>query len=372
MTGNQNHRILLVLCGGTICTAAGEKAGLQVLSIRERPDAELIRNYKSSGSRFAKSAAFTTSENFGILSENMTIAKWNLLIDYFRSVWDSLPDYDGIVVAHGTDTLAYSAALFAQLFSGISVPVFFVSSNMALDTDGANGNDNFRLAADCICMGVKPGVYVPYRNISDGKMLLHLASRITQCRSYEEDFHSMGAVYIPDIDQIDLAACDSLSDAETENAANPVTLAGGWRLTNAVLKIDPYVGLDYRAYRYSLFKAVLHGTYHSGTACAERTDSSPDYGSASVLSMLDVCLADPYGPEVVISPSRIDPDTRIYETAEIMYHHAAGSRKPIFLYGFTDETVYAKLLLYYSASLAGRVPLERYLNETYNLERLPL
>ena len=102
-------RILLILVGGTICTALDKN---NTLSISETAGVMLKTNFLASSSPFANEVEIELSENLFILSENMTIDAWNKIIATYRK--EISKDYDGVVFAHGTDTLSFSASLFSR------------------------------------------------------------------------------------------------------------------------------------------------------------------------------------------------------------------------------------------------------------------
>ncbi|MBQ9915392.1 MAG: asparaginase [Clostridia bacterium] len=325
-------QILLILVGGTICCGLNEEG---TLSVSEKAGMMLCANFKKSGSPYAQKVQIDTTENMFILSENMTVDKWNHILDTYQE-YTAKKAYDGVIIAHGTDTLAYSAALFSMLLAGIKIPVFFVSSQKRLELSEANGNDNFRCAVECIARGIVPNVYVPYRNLSDGRMYLHLGSRIEQCQNYSDDFFSQGMIDITDITEKNYR--DFFAKIETlypQKKAKPLPVAPETRLSDCVLQIKPYVGIRYDAYDYDKFSAVLHGTYHSGTACAE-TDKAH-----SLLCMIRLCSESEHPIDAYLSPSKLSGE--IYETVSTI-----GKSKISFLYGYTWETAYAKLLIAYS------------------------
>jgi L-asparaginase len=302
-----------------------------------------VEGFRNSASPFAQSVNFTMGEQFRTLSENMTIAVWNRMIDYFRNV--DFSAFDGVIVAHGTDTLAYSASMFALLLAGLDVPVIFASSNAPLEHGDAraNGAANFRAAVECIGYGIAPGVYATYRNVTDGRTYLHMGARLKQCADYSEDFHSAGALDITRLSPETLCGFpDSLP------LARPLLyLPDLSPLSDCVLNIRPYVGIRYDAYRVENFRAVLHGTYHSGTACV-----SAD-GSGSILRLLDAC-ADA-GTDLYLSPARNQGE--VYDTVPAMLNYSRNGRKIIPLYGMTEEAAYCKLLLYYSCgAIRERLP----------------
>lgn len=340
-------KILLILVGGTICTALNEYGAL---SISEGAGLKLIENFKNSDSPFKDEVEIVPTENLFILSENMSIPNWNLIIDTYRK-YINTDTFDGIIFAHGTDTLGFSTALFSLILANTDIPVFFVSSNARLDSDRANGNDNFKYAVELICRGIEPNVYATYKNISDGRMYLHLGSRLKQCPDYSEDFFSEGAI---DITEIPDKALNEIKEKYPQKEKSPlIDINGDWLLDNKVLMITPYVGLDYTSFNYGKFSAILHGTYHSGTACAE------PYGN-SVLHLMDLCEKENPDIDIYLSPSKTWGE--IYDTVRVINSRKTNQKKINFLYGCTNETTYAKLVLAYSV-FKDKKDIEKFINE---------
>ncbi len=322
-------KILLVLTGGTICTSVNEKG---VRAIHGKAATLLQQGFLESDSVYRGEVSFDITQNFGILSENMTLARWNQLLEYFRTVQFG-KGYDGIIIAHGTDTLAYSAAMVSLLFAGIPIPVFLVSSQSPLEQETANGHINFRTAVECICKEIPPNVYVPYRN-NDGKLYLHLASRLEQCKNYSDDFYSGGAMNITK--GIPAKVKKQLQQISRTACVDPM---GNWLFRKGVLSVTPYVGLDYSAFDLSKVWAVLHGTYHSGTACAQITRADEFYDEFSLLTLLDRCRNK--NIPVYLAPAKNQGE--VYETVPMLSNH--GKEILSFVHGCTYEMVYAKLLL---------------------------
>ncbi len=79
-----------------------------------------------------------------------------------RAVWENRGAYDGFVIAHGTDTLACTAALLHHLLPHIDRPVVVTGSMLPMGAEGSDapGNllDALRVAADGRC-----GVYAVLR-----------------------------------------------------------------------------------------------------------------------------------------------------------------------------------------------------------------
>lgn len=350
-------KILLILVGGTICTALDKN---NTLSISDTAGVMLKTNFLASASPFAKEVEIELSENLFILSENMTVDAWNKIIAVYRK--EALKGYDGIIFAHGTDTLAFSASLFSMLLSNTKIPVFFVSSNARLTSSKANGNENFRCAVECICRGITPNVYVSYKNISDKRMYLHLASRIRQCENYSDDFFSVGAMDLTDITEQNYKAYFEKIEKlyPKDKRRSIVGKLDDIVLKNCVLMIEPYVGLRYDVFDYSLVSAILHGSYHSGTACTQN-------GVYSILSMLQFATKQNPSVDVYISPSKSEGE--VYETVPTMANHTANGKNINFLFGTTKETAYAKLLIAYSL-FENKKDIQNFLSTEINFENI--
>ncbi len=62
-------------------------------------------------------------------SSNMTPVEWAKIA---RDVWDHYDEYDGFVVLHGTDTMAYTASALPFMLEGLRKPVVITGSQIPL------------------------------------------------------------------------------------------------------------------------------------------------------------------------------------------------------------------------------------------------
>ncbi len=313
-----------MMTGGTISTTANENGYLSA-------------NGKTTVSLLAKEllehgtydVEFEYMHPLDVLSENMTFPRLNVLLDTFSSI--DPDEYGAIIVAHGTDTLAYTSSLLSLALAGWwDKPIFLVSSDYTLSDTRANGYDNFRAAVELALDGFGAGVYVPYRN-SDGIIYLHNGAHLRQCDNFTADFFS--------------------EDMRPYREAKPYSIKVQYpligalpRLYECVMMIEPYVGIDYSLYRLpEHIRAVLHGSYHSSSACAERANESEAFSRRSVLYLQNECKKR--GIDLFLSPlpEAMRQTSGTYSsTADILKNGA----KPIF--SLTNEAAYIKLSLAYS------------------------
>ena len=95
-------------------------------------------------------------------SSNMTVSDWNRIGELVAQNYDS---YDGFVILHGTDTMAYTASALSFMLQGLDKPVILTGSQIPLAeirSDGrANLIDSLLIAAEgrvrevCIFFGGK-------------------------------------------------------------------------------------------------------------------------------------------------------------------------------------------------------------------------
>ena len=84
-------------------------------------------------------------------STNVRAEQWNAMADTIAENYDK---YDGFVLLHGTDTLAYSASALSFMLEGLDKPVVFTGAQIPLCELRSDGRDNLitsmMIAADGI------------------------------------------------------------------------------------------------------------------------------------------------------------------------------------------------------------------------------
>lgn len=283
-------KVLLIVTGGTIGSiqsngyiGLGEQSKYQLLSLyMEKMEAQGISELD---------VEFVVTSPYQLLSENST---GKVLGRLAESIYAGLRQAkqegcQGIIVTHGTDTLAYSAAMAGYLFMDSPLPIVFVSANYVLSDARSNGLDNFHYALQWIREGIG-GVYVSYRNTGDVPRI-HLGTRVLGHQAYSDDVYSMGgccACFNEDgVQNVFLWQRDKSVGTENGQKKRTVSdLAEGGKdrrtldgdrililpehlLWDApILQIHPAPGMRYPAIP-SETKAILHHSYHAGTICSE-------------------------------------------------------------------------------------------------------
>lgn len=142
-------RILLLTTGGTIAsrlTQEGLAPGL---------DGEALSGYLGG---LAQSYALTVRDILHLDSSNIQPEEWQLIA---RSVFAAREEYDGVVISHGTDTMAYTASVLSFLVQNIPIPVVLTGAQLPIDHPLTDGLDNLRTAFAMAASGL-PGVFLAF------------------------------------------------------------------------------------------------------------------------------------------------------------------------------------------------------------------
>ncbi len=93
-------------------------------------------------------------------SSNIAVEEWNSIASVIAENYDR---YDGFVILHGTDTMAYTASALSFMLENLSKPVILTGSQIPLCELRSDGRDNLisalLIAADdkvhevCLCFG---------------------------------------------------------------------------------------------------------------------------------------------------------------------------------------------------------------------------
>ena len=147
-------KILLLTTGGTIASMPGGE-GLEP----QRSDV-MERELNQLGTYFD----ITVRDTMCLDSSNMRPEEWQLIA---TDIFNNRAGFDGIVVSHGTDTMAYTASAVTFMLPDIDLPVVFTGSQLPLADMLSDGPDNLRTAFAMAASG-HPGVFLAF----DRKVML--------------------------------------------------------------------------------------------------------------------------------------------------------------------------------------------------------
>lgn len=128
-------------------------------------------------------ASVTTEIVCNLDSSDMTPAHWSLLAD---TVAKRREQFDGFVIIHGTDTMAYSAAALAFALRGLDRPVVFTGAQRPLSALRTDARRNLADAVDVATRAI-PEVTICF----DGMLLRGCRATKSNARDYRA-FESPG------------------------------------------------------------------------------------------------------------------------------------------------------------------------------------
>ena len=124
---------------------------------------------------------------YSLDSTNIRPAHW---LGVARAVRENYDRYDGFVISHGTDTMAYTAAALSYLIQGSPKPIVLTGAQKPIWFDGTDSKRNLTDAFLYACRGCG-GVQIVF----NGKVILGTRARKTCSKS----FQAFSSVNYPDL-----------------------------------------------------------------------------------------------------------------------------------------------------------------------------
>ena len=141
------RKVLVIGTGGTISCVETEN-GLAP----GRPVSELIKDIELP-------VEIHTEQLFDLDSTDMTPRHWEQLARRIRERYD---EFDGFVVTHGTDTMAYGAAALSVLIQNSRKPIVFTGSMEAMTAENSDAPINLRDAINFAADERPYGVFIMF------------------------------------------------------------------------------------------------------------------------------------------------------------------------------------------------------------------
>ncbi len=131
--------VLLIYTGGTIGMIESPETGLL-----ESFDFNHLKEHVTELKRF-KFSIDTIQFNPPIDSSDMDPERWCTLV---RIIEDNYNKYDGFVILHGTDTMAYSASALSFMLENLDKPVILTGSQLPVGKIRTDGKENLITALE--------------------------------------------------------------------------------------------------------------------------------------------------------------------------------------------------------------------------------
>ena len=130
---NRQRRVLLIYTGGTIGMGMNPRTG----ALEPLDFGHLIKNVSEFSYLNTEIETYQFSQP--IDSSDMSPRLWAQLV---RIIADNYGQYDGFVVLHGTDTMAYTASALSFMLENLTKPVILTGSQLPIGQPRTDGKEN--------------------------------------------------------------------------------------------------------------------------------------------------------------------------------------------------------------------------------------
>lgn len=227
-------RIALLATGGTIASQPTE-SGLMPLTT-----ARGILDFMPSLKDLAQLAA---QDVFMLDSSNIQPEEWQQLA---AAVQEAAKQADGIVITHGTDTMAYTASALSFMLQGIGIPVVFTGSQLPLTHPHSDAPGNLR-EAFAMALSGRAGVYIAFQH----KVIY--GTRAVKMRTL--GFDAFDSINLPPVGFFD---ADGLHLRAQDGGCEPVQVHDPLALDSRVFLLKMMPGTNPEIFDH-IIKAGYHG-----------------------------------------------------------------------------------------------------------------
>jgi glutamyl-tRNA(Gln) amidotransferase subunit D len=185
----QLPRVTILSTGGTIASRVDYRTG------GVRP-ALTAGDLYSVVPELAEIARINAQILFSLFSENITPQQWGELA---KAIADQAAEgVNGVVIAHGTDTMGYTAAALSFALQNLPFPVVIVGSQRSADRPSSDAATNLIGAVSAAARAPFAEVTVAmHETTSDDSIVFHRGTKVRKCHTSRRDaFKSVNATPI--------------------------------------------------------------------------------------------------------------------------------------------------------------------------------
>ena len=207
------------------------------------------------------------------LSENIVPADWVTIADAAAELVDDR-GVSGVVVLHGTDTAAYTAAALAHLTADLEVPVVLTGSNIPATAPGSDAPTNVRDAV-VAAQHLGRGAYLSFSGTPGEPSFVFTGTDVRKVAASGQSFGSVKGEPVASVE-------DGRFVPQGETPEPPQTVGYPRRVDDRVLGVTLYPGVDLRALADAAIQGGMRGVvvelYPTGTGpTVEGKSSLPDF-----------------------------------------------------------------------------------------------
>lgn len=179
-------KLLLLATGGTIASVEGAEGLAPGMDERE-----LMKYFYGNSEDYQVEGKLLMN----IDSTNMQPESWIKIAEAIHSHYDH---YDGFVITHGTDTMAYTSAALSYMLQNLGKPVVITGSQIPISMKKTDAKRNVLDALQFACEDIG-GVFIVF----DGRVIRGTRAVKMRTKSYDA-FESINHPYVAHINQSDI------------------------------------------------------------------------------------------------------------------------------------------------------------------------
>lgn len=160
--------ILMIGTGGTIASEMSDSGLSPELTTRQ-----LLKYIPD----ISKICSVDCIQPFSLDSSNMQPKHWVTIADTIKENYDK---YDGFVISHGTDTMAYTASALSYLIQHSPKPIVLTGAQKPIGFETTDSKQNLR-DSFAVASSAMAGVMIVF----NGKIILGTRARKTRSKSFE-------------------------------------------------------------------------------------------------------------------------------------------------------------------------------------------
>jgi glutamyl-tRNA(Gln) amidotransferase subunit D len=171
--------VVIMSTGGTIASRVDYRTG----AVRSAMSASALYGVVP---ELADIARVDTEIVYSIYSENLTPQNWTELAQTVAKRIEQ--GVDGVVIAHGTDTMAYTSAALSFALQNLPVPVILVGAQRSSDRPSSDAATN--LIGAVKAAGEAPFAEVGlamHETVSDTAIAIHRGTKVRKCHTSRRD-----------------------------------------------------------------------------------------------------------------------------------------------------------------------------------------
>ncbi len=179
-------KVAIISTGGTIASRVDYRTG----GVRPALSASDLYSVVP---ELSEIALIDTQILYSLFSENITPKHWS---EIAKTVAHHIEkDVAGVVVAHGTDTMGYTAAALSFALQNLPVPVILVGSQRSADRPSSDAATNLTGAVTAAARAPFAEVVLAmHETISDETIVFHRGTKVRKCHTSRRDtFKSVNA-----------------------------------------------------------------------------------------------------------------------------------------------------------------------------------